>query len=90
MDYTERTFENETITLDNNTFRNCTFRNCTIEYGGGKTAFDGDLTFDGQNAVVFTGMAKNVYSIVSLLLQGVGLNGAQLIGQAPQTGQSVQ
>lgn len=36
MKYHKRTFKDETVALDDNTFEACRFINCKLEYSGGK------------------------------------------------------
>lgn len=40
MRYEDRTFEDETITLDGNEFYRCAFKRCTLIYSGGNVALD--------------------------------------------------
>jgi len=35
MEHIDKSFENETVRLDGNSYRNCTFRDVTFVYGGG-------------------------------------------------------
>ncbi|WP_158705156.1 hypothetical protein [Salinibacter altiplanensis] len=52
----EKTFENETIVLDNKEFEECRFENCTLVYGGGHLQLVGneiincDIEFDDAAA----------------------------------------
>ena len=41
MDYVDRVFTDEDVTLDGNTFTRCTFDGCVIRYNGGDTSIDG-------------------------------------------------
>ena len=43
MDYNGRTFTNEAVTLDDNSFQNCVFNNVIFDYDGGRTSVTGSV-----------------------------------------------
>ena len=49
MEFTGRTFIDDVVYLDGNTFTNCTFDGCVIRYDGGAVAFTGTTRFNVEN-----------------------------------------
>ncbi len=44
-DFLNRSFENETVIVDGNTFQGCRFENCTFIYRGGTFTFRDECSF---------------------------------------------
>ena len=44
-DFLNRSFENETVTVDGNTFKGCRFEDCTLIYRGGAFTFRDGCSF---------------------------------------------
>jgi hypothetical protein len=63
-----KTFENETVVVDGNSFHNCTFKNCVIEYSGGLFEFGQSVTFPNSK-ITISGAAKNS----ALFFESLGL-----------------
>ena len=73
MDYEGRTFENETVRLDDNTFTDCVFRDCIIEYGGGAFTLTGTFTFDGDWRIRFHSEATNTARLLLFVAGKLGV-----------------
>lgn len=66
MKFTNQTFTNQTIKLDDNEFYGCTFIGCRITYDGGATTLEGN-SYDESTTYTFTGAAANTLAILSAL-----------------------
>ena len=53
MKFTNRTFDNETVTLDYNEFDSCTFKDCTLAFHGGGFSFTGPTAMNNVRFGVF-------------------------------------
>ena len=65
-DHVKRSFENDTIHLDNNTFRSCEFAGCTIYYSGGPWSVV-DCSFSPPNLWQFGGAALETIELLKWL-----------------------
>lgn len=74
MDYDGRTFENETIDFDGNSFNDCTFINCILQYGGGAFTISGTTSMQGDWRVRFHGGAKDTARLLLFLIKGMGVS----------------
>lgn len=79
MNYEMTVFENQTITLDGNTFKDCTFISCIIEYAGGEFTLDGNTRMTGNWRVRFLGDARKTARLLLTLIGGMagGINFGQ-------------
>ena len=70
MNFRGRTFQNEDVTLDGNSFENCTFRNCRVIFrGSAATNLVGNQFGEGVNWV-FDGPAALTIAFLSALYRG--------------------
>lgn len=74
MKYQGRTFEHETVTLDDNVFEDCTFVDAILEYSGGSFTISGTTQFKGDWRVRFCGESRNTAQLMLFLIGGMGVN----------------
>ena len=67
MDFTDHTFRNTTVDLDENKFFNCKFYNCTLAYSGGQPPDLIGNEFHGHNKWSFTDAAGRTLQFMILL-----------------------
>ena len=71
MRHENKTFENETITLDGNDFIDCTFRNCRFLYAGGDFNIE-RIRFDSLELTAEGAAARTVMLLRSLWADELG------------------
>jgi hypothetical protein len=71
MRYENKTFENETVTLDDNDFIGCTFRNCRFVYAGGDFNIE-RIRFDALELTAEGAAARTVMLLRSLWTDELG------------------
>ena len=80
MDYRDRTFENESILLDGNTFSGCTFRNCRLVFKGMSPVSMMVNQMEGVHWVM-EGPAAATIAFMTAIYHGAGEGGRELIEQ---------
>jgi len=78
MEYNKRTFLDEEVVLDNNTFINCEFKGSNLIYSGDGTVVLKDCGFDSVRWT-FSGSASNTLKFMQGLYHGAGVGGKKLI-----------
>ncbi|AGQ94068.1 hypothetical protein M634_22470 [Vibrio parahaemolyticus O1:Kuk str. FDA_R31] len=72
------TFENTTVRLDNTTYKNCVFTHCVIEYAGqGPIGLDSCTFNDCQWTLV--GAAQHTMQFLASMYHGMGDFGQQMV-----------
>jgi len=80
MKFEKQTFTDQEIRLDGNEFVECQFKNCTVTYGGGPIPKLAGCSFVDIR-LSFAEAALNTLAFMTILCQGFGEGGKQLIEQ---------
>ncbi len=78
MPYQEKTFQGETIRLDNQEYVNCVFIDCDMQYGGAGSVEFSNCRFD-RCRWSFVDAASNTLHFMASLYHGLGEGGRNLM-----------
>lgn len=78
MEFTDKTFKDEEVRLDSNSFTNCRFENCAMVYGGGPIPTIRGCHFQ-DSRWSFVDNADQTVAFMRAVYHGMGDNGREMI-----------